>query len=616
MDLDSPFEKTVLVHAAGGGVEERQATQARLVGDRIELDLAKGGVALFPRNDIAAILPRLPDLNRPYGAKDVDAAIRFLENLPEEFKTRPEASKERLQQWRDLKTPVEAREVGQLREKKQADEEKAKQDQLRVNGWLREVTDFRKARTEAELADLRARGQELLSAQVTPEEKVRDGLAFLNQVVSREQDGPLPDLKKLDLIRPQLVPDDLFSWVVGAILVASFLGIFAGAGMLSSGWTCLREGSFLQGIVWVGLGAGIWFGLVWIWWPSGGETEPERLVVSEEMEPVIQFAKNSVKPAYFVPSMEFRVPARDFARGVLSSVPPVETATGILKAKLKQGDLWVQAGRFLWRQPVTLLGIPLPVRLLGEGKIPEPESWQEIQFEKISLGKFSLPDPLRSILAEAMESMLQAGLNSGGFASLRVAAGDAGALIVTTPKSGNKPKTSPIAAAYRREITAEDLARVFAENGGRFFKGKFVVVEGVVEKVSSGAEFSGVQSAMAGGTLNESKKALKIKDDTFDVFYLRGMDSYGHRKDPLLIKLVVKSPDVFVMDSYGDIYRGPNANIVRDKPFIKKGYRVKFLKEGRVQTDQIVNNEIEVYGVEIGGDEDIQPYDPSLPRPE
>jgi hypothetical protein len=69
------------------------------------------------------------------------------------------------------------------------------------------------------------------------------------------------------------------------------------------------------------------------------------------------------------------------------------------------------------------------------------------------------------------------------------------------------------------------------------------------------------------------------------------------------------------MDNYGDIYKGPNANIVKEKAFIKKGYRVKFLKEGRVQSDQIKNNEIEVYGVEIDGDGDIQCFDPSAPAP-
>jgi hypothetical protein len=47
---------------------------------------------------------------------------------------------------------------------------------------------------------------------------------------------------------------------------------------------------------------------------------------------------------------------------------------------------------------------------------------------------------------------------------------------------------------------------------------------------------------------------------------------------------------------------------------------VKFLKEGRVQSDKIKNNEIEIYGVHIGLDEnssedDIRCFDPSAPPP-
>ena len=170
-------------------------------------------------------------------------------------------------------------------------------------------------------------------------------------------------------------------------------------------------------------------------------------------------------------------------------------------------------------------------------------------------------------------------------------------------------------SSYRKEISAEDLAKVFVGNKGAEFNGKFVLIEGVVDKISSGAEFSGVANAGIGDSFNKEKGPQKIKDEQFDVFYLHGMDSYGYRKDPLYIKVIIKSPDVFVMDNYGDIYKGPNANIVKEKALIKKGYRVKFLKEGRVQGDQIKNNEIQVYGLEIDGNGDIQCFDPSAPPP-
>jgi hypothetical protein len=223
-----------------------------------------------------------------------------------------------------------------------------------------------------------------------------------------------------------------------------------------------------------------------------------------------------------------------------------------------------------------------------------------------------IPEPLGSAFAESMKTILQGGLGTGGLSGIKAKSGDVNDLIVSTPSSGSKPLAT---TNYRKEITAEDLAKIFVESKGSEFNGKFILIEGVVDKISSESEFSGIANAGLGDPLKKEKAPQKIKDDQFDVFYLHGMDSYGFRKDPLYIKLVIKSPDVFVMDSYGDVYKGPNANIVKEKALIKKGYRVKFLKEGRVQSDQIKNNEIEVYGVEIDGDEDIQCFDPSAPPP-
>jgi hypothetical protein len=221
-----------------------------------------------------------------------------------------------------------------------------------------------------------------------------------------------------------------------------------------------------------------------------------------------------------------------------------------------------------------------------------------------------------------MSALVQTGLSAAGLAGIKARSDTSQTLILTVPSSGTRPELATktktkteTTATYRREISAEDLAKVFVENKGSEFSGKFVVIDGVVEKIYSGSEFSGSGVATTGDSSNKGKKDVKISDDRFDTFYLQGMNSYGYRKDPLYIKVIIKSPDVFVMDNYGDIYKGPNANIVKEKAFIKKGYRVKFLKEGRVQSDQIKNNEIEVYGVELDGDGDIQCFDPSAPPP-
>jgi hypothetical protein len=617
MDLESPFLKAALVKGATGAIEEREVTKAKIVGDKIELITTKGGVAFFPATDVSAVLPKLPSAGVVYQLGDVDEAIRMLESLPADLKQRPEASTETLQKWKDLRKPAEEAEAKRKQEELREQEEKLKQEEAKINDWIKDVADFQKPRSEIDLAAIRKQGQKFLDLKVGDERKVREGLALLAQVVGKEKGGPLPDLVKLNEVQSKLVADDLLVWVAVGVLAISFFGLLIGLSFTSSGLTRIREGAILGGIVFGGLGIVILAGLAAIWWPVGGEGEPIGLTVSPEMERVVIFAKNSVKPVYFLPSMEFRVPTRDFVTGILASLPPSDEATGMFKGRLKEGKLWIARDRYIWTQPVTALGIPIPVSFVFEGEIPSPEAWQEITPDRISIGKVVIPEPLGSAFAESMKAILQGGLNSGGLSGIKAKSGDRNDLAVSTQSSGTKPvfAASTATSSYRKEISAEDLAKVFVGNKGAEFNGKFIIIEGVVDKVSSGNEYSGVANASIGDPLNKDKAAQKINDDQFDVFYLHGMDSYGYRKDPLYIKVIIKSPDVFVMDKYGDIYKGPNANIVKEKALIKKGYRVKFLKEGRVQSDQIKNNEIEVYGVELDGDGDIQCFDPSAPPP-
>jgi len=614
MDLNSPFQKTLISKKNTGLVEDREVAGVKINEGKIESVTTKGVVALVPMNDVIAILPRLPDSGILYQLKDVEQAIRFLESLPADLKQRPETSAETLQKWKDLRKPAEEADERRGNQEKKGQEKRLKQEEAKVNDWMRDVADFQKPRSEIDLAALREQGQKFLDLKVGDDHKVRDGLALLAQVVDKEKGEPLPDLVKLNEVQPKLVVDDWLVWVVVGVLAISFFGLLIGLSFTSSGLTRIREGAIFGGLVSGVGGIAILAGLAAIWWPVGGEGEPVGLTVSTEMERVVTFAKNSVKPVYFLPSIEFRVPSHDFAAGILASIPPSEEAAGMFKGKLKEGRLWITKDRYIWSQPVTALGIPIPVSFVFEGKIPSPESWQDVRPDRVFIGKVVIPESLGSVFADSMKAILQGGLSAGGLSGVKVKSDGLNDLIVSTPSSGAKPSYT-YNTSYRREITAEDLAKIFVQNKGSEFYGKFVRIEGVVDKVNSGNEFSGTVNAGIGDPLNKGKAPMKIKEDQFDVFYLHGIDSYGYRKDPLYIKLIIKSPLVFVMDSYGDVYQGPNANIVKDKAMIKKGYRVKFLKEGRVQSDQIKNNEIEVYGVEIDGNGDIQCFDPSVPAP-
>ena len=635
MDLESPFLKIAVVRGATGALEEREASKAKIIGDKIELSKSQGGVALFPISDVAGLLPKFPDVGVVYELKDVNEAIRFLEALPDELKQRPDASIAVLQKWKDLKKPAEEADRKRKQEKaeavaqkaieeKKASEEKVKVELDRLSSWFKEAADFQKPRSEEELEKLRLEGQNFLRNKTGDTAKVYDCLAFLSQVLPKEKGGPLPDLAKLSEVQPNIVPDDLLVWVTSGILIVSFFGLLMGLSFTSSGVTRLREGAVLGGVVFGGLGLAILAGLAAIWWPMSGDGENISFAISPSMERTIIFAKNSIKPVYYLPSIESKASGLEFASSLLASLPPSDDSSGMLKGKLKEGTLWIKADAWMWKQPVTALGIPIPVSFMFQGKMPKVTGWGDVVIEKVSLGRLTFPESLGSIFCDGMKTTLQSGLSSGGFASIKATQMDDGQLLISMQASGTKPKVEikeeekevkPDAtkAGYRKMITAEELVQEFQKGHGKEFIGKFVLLEGFVERVESGSEVSGVPvaSKQVGMKKNKTKDEGSLLpqgefgQSTYDSFYLRT----GSKP----IRCLIKSQFVFVQDERKDIYLGPSADTIAAEPFIKNGYRVKFLTEGRVEE---VNRygEIEVYGIRLDPDklkEQIEIFDPN-----
>ena len=629
MDLDTPFVKTLILKKNTGVVEDREITGVKINEGKIESVTTKGVVALVPTNDVIAILPMLPDSGIQYELKDVERAISLLESLPTDLKQRPEASTEALQKWKDLeKTAEEAerkRKQKEADEEKKAAEEKVKVELDRLSSWLMEASDFQKPRSEEELEKLRVKGQNFLLNKTGDTAKVYDCLAVLSQVLPKEKGGPLPDLAKLSEVQSKIVPDDLLIWATAGILIASFFGLLMGLSFTSSGVTRLREGAVLGGVVFGGLGLAILAGLAAIWWPISSDGENISFEIYPSMERTIIFAKNGVKPAYYLPSSESKASGLEFASSLLASLPPSDDSSGMLKGKLKQGTLWIKADTWLWKQPVTALGIPIPVSFMFQGKIPKAKVWADISIEKVSLGRLTFPESLGSIFCDGMKSTIQSGLSSGGFTSIKVTQEEGGQLLISTQASGTKPKieikeevkdtmkgvnADAIKTIYREKITAEDFAKLIAEGKAKEFLNKFIITEGEVYSV---------------GGSNFSSSGKMGRDNTDDIYLIGIRNFYGPRpEDHLLIRCMIKSDLVFQMDSRGDLYaryviqqfeqdskrktasRGlevdgnnisfrtldgkevttPDIDPVKERPLVQKGKKLTFLKPARVELDQ------------------------------
>ena len=568
MDLDSPFLKTALVQGSTGVVEEREVKSAKVLGEQIELTTTKGGIALFPKNEVLGLLPKFPESGIVYRLEDVDKAIRLLESAPEDVKQKADASAATIQKWKDLRKPVEEAEKRRKQEEadavaqkaieeKKAAEEIVKAELDRLAFWLKEAADFQKPRSEEELEELRVEGQGFLRNKTGDSGKVYDCLAVLSQVIPKEKGGPLPDLVKLSEVQPKIVPDDLLVWVTSGILIVSFFGLLMGLSFISSVVTRLRERAVLGGVVFGGLGLVILAGLAAIWWPISGDGESVSLIVAPGLEGTITFARNSVKPVYYLPSSESRASGLEFASTLLASLPPSDESSGMLKGKLKQGALWVEAEKWTWKQPVTALGIPIPVSFIFEGKIPQASGWADVVIEKVSLGRVTFPESLGSIFCDGMKSTIQSGLSSGGFASIKVTQMDDGQLLILTQAFGTKPKVEvkeevkeevkgevkeekAIKALYRKMITAEDLAKVIVSGGAKEYLNKFVIIEGEVHSV---------------GRSNFTSTGKMGRDRVDDIYLIGIRNFYGPKpEDHLLVRCQIKTDCVFQMDSRGDLY--------------------------------------------------------------
>jgi len=646
IDLDSPFLKKALINGSTGTIEERQVKKGKIVDGSIEFENLSGGISLFALKNVVAVLPLAPDGAGNYQLKDIDAAISLLASLPQNLAVKPEV----MDKWKNLRKTVaselarkeeelkkakekEAQKAAEqereaiarrLENEKKAAEEKRRADLENASAWIKDAEDIWRPRSENELLDIQKKGWEYVRLKAGDESRIRESLAFFSQVSSKEKNGPFPELSKLDEIRPRLNPDDLIVWVAAGGVILTFFGVLILISSFLNGIDCIRQGRVLPGILLIVASLGIFFFISMIWRSPSGGGEVVRATLSPVMRKIGIIGKNIVSPVYFIPGRELHVPKKEFIASILALVPPSEESAGLFKGRLKEGELWLNKDRWTWSQPIAVLGIPFPICFTFSGKTPALTTWQQIEPDYVAVGKITIPEFIRAAFIDSWKTIIQNGISSSGISRINVVEDSQGDLLLKIPNAGQKPKieepkvevveevkpvevvkpveeVKPVVVEkeiYQKEITAEALARFAKEGKIGAFLGKFVLIDGIVSEVNSGTEYYGDVHAGKGYGLNAT--GGKIKEDEFDVFYLKSTPK---------IKCLIKSVRTFVKDNYGDIYLGPQANITHESPLIKGGYRAKFMAEGRIQELNRFN-EIEVYGIRLDSKSDIQCYDP------
>jgi len=625
MDLESPFLKVALVKTKTGTVEKREIKKARLVGGNLELEKVEGGVAVFPAQDVLAILPLLPKRDDSCSVEEAEQAIRLLQGITPDLLLQAGLESTQIQEWEKLK--VRVLELKKQKDEKDRKEKDAKQAEAKsnlekeVHDWLKEAGEFRKPRTEKELMELRQSGETLAGKSPEQMESILEAMAVLSQVQPKEKGETLPDLSKLNEIQPKLIPDELLGWLSGGVVLFSIFGLFFGLAFLSSSLTRFKEGAFLGGITFGILGLGLLGVLIWTWLPIRVTGQALANRVDPKMDELEIYLKNRTKTVYYFPKKQFSFSPDEWMSWILGYLPASEESIGLFRVRMKEGGLWLTENSWTWQQPLTGLAIPLPFRITFEGKNPNPNNWANPDIAKVYLGRWSIPDAIAGLLKDSASSIWRQGLSSAGLAGVKLEKGEKGMILITVPAAGVRPKyelpkkeetPTQVASPYRKQISAEEMAQEFQKGHGKEFIGKFVLLEGFVERVESGSEVSGVPvaSKQVGERKNKDKDESSLipngefGQSTYDSFYLRT----GSKP----IRCLIKSQFVFVQDERKDIYLGPSADTISVEPFIKNGYRVKLLTEGRVEE---VNRygEIEVYGIRLDPGklkEQIEIFDP------
>lgn len=606
VDLDSPFEKILILKNEKGEVEKKQIKDVRLASGNYEAESKDGSMFVVAQTSVAACLPVCPDKKNEVSSQAARKAIQFLENVSPELRQSAGIGPKEMVLWDQLLKMSEEREkraAQQEKEKREADsaESKKKLNQ-QVKDWLEEARNYMKPRSGKELHDLKARGEALLAETSAEGDSIREYLAVLSQILPTEKGGPLPDLDKLKDVDQPVLPDEMLIWFAGGVYLISLFLLLFGLSYLSNIFTCIQSKFWGRAVLYSIFTPIFFAGLYYLWWPTQPHGQKVSPAMSNNFCELDFYLKSRLKPIYYLPKKELTFSKEEFIAGVLDKVRPTDKLIGYLKGRMGEGQLNLDEKRWSWQQGMSVLGLPLEIPLLFEGPITDGDSWENPKIDQVRLGQLRLPPFLADHLEEAMRSTFRIALQNTGLQGLGVGCQQGGAISIAVPSSGvrpvfvvsqneeaktNKPENRK---ELKKKIAAEDLMKEI-----QLYQGRFVLLDGYVEDVDSGGEYSGDSKATdaLGGKLLADKPNGQIGLDRMDKFFLRGG-----------LTCLIKSKAIFCTDKLrGDIYWGPRANTIQGEPLIKKGMRVRFMTEGRVEGQTI-------YGIRLDEASQIQCYDP------
>ena len=610
-DLHSPFTKTAIIEGRYGKSEEREILSAK-IGDKVfELVRPDGSLAVIDKDKVIAILPKLPSPGLAFTQQEAKDALAFILRAKTTLPSCAETSESVVAAWNKYANEKSRHEISI---------EKAAQTEMEA--WVAkypiEKDDVIKIDSENYLKE----GQALLKKEGVDKKVVQERLSKIQQMMSM-------DLSKVQDLALVINWDEVsiyFPTILALWFIILTLWAFFNA---SNVFTSVKMAvqSLFSGGNRIAIPATI---LLWIsccligvylviqssrkellpMAPSSVSTTP---IVQSPSEKALYLSLNSKNKWSSQGPRQSEVSSKEFLELVFQKLKPKESETSLYR--FGQPAISFLEGRILWVQPLSLLKYQLQLRF------EIPTGLGNFAFENMPVSSCHLGAlPLGGFIGEFIFHQLEPsfanfndllGIRSGSVWSWK----GNDRIVVNTPEvvvsQKNSTELSSMRAVpiYKKVVSSQELAEVFARGFGGVYMGQYVEVWGDVVEVSSGHRLgNSLASEIVRNTLTQSGgpgAAAQVmaagSEDLPDAFFLStGINGLPSQ---VKVKCVVKSPLAYFLDTRGDLYiAGQNPN--SDASLLPKGTPISF-QGGRVESFD--RNTVEIYGCVFPADIKIPP---------
>ena len=617
MDLDSPFSKTAAFSNTLGQQEVREVVAGEKKGGLVELRKADGTLIVVPEAKIVAIVPKLPNTGLKYTQAEASKAYLFLQKAQSQLLGMEEVSPAALKAWSNL-----------AKQESNYETEAKKTKAAMLQNWFSKVT---------------LEGDEVKN--ISLEEYIREGEKYLalagedraaiQERLEKARQRLAMDFEKLEKIR--LCP----AWNnINPLIPLGAIGILA----LVTIWGLVNINNFVTAIkmAFMSLFASERSSRVLIFHSKSAvgivlgslllycvylATRVEKIAKNENIGTGL--TTNEKKALYLSLNTRYswskqaseaiKVSASNFLTYLFGKIENADPVEGFV---MYDTPLFrFQAGNLILIQGLKIARLPLQLKLditTGDG----PFSFSQFKTNGLWLGRLPLGSFIGDYLANELAIVFdgwdgQVGINQtskwqwDGKSQLLISCPEVAQRTAIASSSTDEKKKF----RFKKELTATELAQIFADGYGEKYIGKYVDISGQIIAVSSGHRLGNSLASETlrrvllkkGGNEAVSKLSPKTLEDEPDVFTLF---TSAEDNDKIKLKCVIKEPEIFYLDARGDLYReGQNPDSA--DPLVRKGTEAHF-KGGRI--DSFEHGVIKLYDAKLqeaskesGSEPEIQP---------